>query len=649
MPNQVLSSFLYRAELSMQRDAAELLYKNSFSGILISAIASSALVFGFESPGHSFFQHVWLSIIFLVLLVRFWDSLHWYKHISGTEFNGKRAIYRFSSGTLVTAVLWCIYVVTLYAHVEIIELSCMIIIVSAMAGGSATVLAAHRLTAMTYVFALLVPFSIGMLLSEQNYQHTLGILGLSFSIVMMVVSKKASDFTSQAIHLKHENIALVNHMEDQVAKRTQEIYELSNIDSLTGLFNRSAFLNEAKLQLKKAEHNHEHLALLFIDLDGFKKVNDSVGHATGDRVLEQTACRLQKNVPDNNLLCRWGGDEFLLMMAGLDELQVVKKAQIIIDSISESYEVDANKIKIGATIGVAFYPQHAANEIDLIQLADKAMYFQKKRSPSTVGVFSDELGYKINREQVLKGRLYDAIENHELRLVYQPIIDTQTQLASSFEALLRWNLDGEEIVPDEFIRIAEQYGQIRKIGTWVLKEACLACKRWQDQDSRFRNVGVSINVSVIQMQEDNFTHVLQEALTQSRLQPEYVYLEITESIFASDINKLFQQVTAIQNMGVKVSIDDFGTGYSSLSVLQDLAVDIVKIDQSFIQKIESNGASIVKAVMNVAKGLDFKVVAEGIETQEQLDKLVSIGVNYLQGFHLARPLEEKDIRNFLDS
>ena len=650
MANDVLLGSSRNAELSMQRDAAELLYTNSFAGILISMIASSALVFGFDNPELLSFQHSWLSIMAIVLIIRLSDASRWRKHVSGTEFDGKRAIYRFVTGTLITAVLWCIYVVTMCAHVEIIELACMIIVVSAMAGGSATVLAAHRLTAMVYVFILLVPFSIVMLTAaDQDYQNILGILGLSFSIVMMVASKKASDFTAQAIYLKHENVVLLHHMEEQVAERTHEIYELSNIDPLTGLFNRSAFLNEAKIQLEQADSKDELLALMFIDLDGFKKVNDSIGHATGDQVLAQTALRLQQQSPDNNLLCRWGGDEFLLMLAGTDETRVIEKAKSIIASISKPFEIDANKISIGATIGVAFYPQHARNEVELIQLADTAMYHQKKRTPSTVGVFSDILGYQIAREQKLKSRLNDAIENEELRLVYQPIIDTQSKSVFAFEALLRWQLDGEAVAPDEFICIAEQYGQIRKIGEWVLKESCFAAKRWQNRNPKFLNVGVSINVSVIQIQEENFTLIVQEALTESALDAGYVYLEITESIFATDMEKMFQQVNALQKMGVKVSIDDFGTGYSSLSVMQDLAVNLVKIDQSFIQKIESNGQSIVNAVMNIADGLDFKVVAEGVETPEQLEQLVSLGVNYLQGFHIAKPLEEKDISGYLDS
>ena len=631
----------------MQRDAAELLYKNGFAGILISIIASSALVFGFDNPEYSTFQTAWLSVISVILFLRLLDVVHWRKHLYGTAYNGGKSTRRFISGTLVTAFMWCAYILVMQAHVEIVELACMIIVVSAMAGGSATVLAAHRITAMIYVFTLLIPMSIGMLLSEHAYQHVLGFLGLSFGMVMIIASKKAADFTTQAIHLKHQNLSLVNHMEAEVAARTQEIYELSNIDPLTGLFNRSAFLQEAKLQLDSANAQHEQLALLFIDLDGFKKVNDSIGHAAGDQVLRQTAQRLKEQTPDNHLLCRWGGDEFLMMLANMDENEVINKAKSLISKVSELYDIDNNRITIGATIGVAYYPQHARTELELIQLADTAMYYQKKRTPSTVGVFSDDLGFKISREQKLKTRLVEAIENNELRLVYQPILNTTDLSVFAFEALLRWQLDDEAIAPDEFISIAEQYGQICKIGAWVLKESCLAARRWQLMTNQYNDIGVSVNVSVIQMQEDGFEDIVKQALQLSGLAPHCLYLEITESIFATDMDKLHAQIIAFQKMGVKVSIDDFGTGYSSLSVMQDLAVNLVKIDRSFINNIESNGQPIVNAVMNIADGLHFKVVAEGIETIEQMTKLASLGVDYLQGFHFAKPMEEQDIASYL--
>ncbi|MFV1872326.1 MAG: putative bifunctional diguanylate cyclase/phosphodiesterase [Oleiphilus sp.] len=646
MTNHTVPVPLKKSDLSRQRDAADLLYSNSIAGILITAVAASALVLGFDNSSMSDFKSFWLLAMLMLLSVRLLDSLHWHRRIKGTLYNGKQAIYRFVSGTLLSSVLWAVYTLNMLPLVDIIELACMIIVVSAMAGGSATVLAAHKPTAMLYVFVMLVPMSLGMLLSEQAYQHVLGVLGLSFSVVMVITSKKAADFTAQAILLKHENVELVNHMEEQVAARTQKIYELSNIDPLTGLFNRSAFLNEAQNHLQKTSKDSQTLALLFIDLDGFKKVNDSIGHSVGDQVLRQTAQRLKQLAEEKHLLCRWGGDEFLVMLSGMDEAQVVEKSKAIIQHVSEPYEIDANKITIGATIGVAFYPQHARNEVELIQLADTAMYYQKKRRPSTVGVFSDELGYKITREQKLKTRLNEALENKELRLVYQPIIETQTQTIFAFEALLRWQLDGEAIAPEEFISIAEQYGQIRKIGAWVIRESCLAAKRWQMKHAQCRDIGVSINVSVIQMQEENFVDIVQRALTESGIAPGHVYLEITESMFASDLDKMLRQVTTLQSMGVKVSIDDFGTGYSSLSVMQDLAVNLVKIDQSFIQKIETKGQPIINAVMNISDGLDFRVVAEGVESPEQMAQLALLGVDYLQGYHLARPLEEDDLDDF---
>lgn len=337
------------------------------------------------------------------------------------------------------------------------------------------------------------------------------------------------------------------------------------------------------------------------------------------------------------------------MLPNMSETEVIAKGQEMIASVSAPYDIQANRISIGATIGVAFYPLHARNEVELIQLADTAMYYQKKRTPSTVGIFSDELGYKISREQKLKARLADAIEDNELRLVYQPILNTKDQSLFAFEALCRWQLDGEAVAPDEFISIAEQYGLIRKLGAWVLNQACVAARKWQMSSEHHQQIAVSVNVSILQMQDEKFTEIVQAALAQSGLEAGALYLEITESIFASDMEKLLQQVLALQKMGVKVSIDDFGTGYSSLSVMQDLAVNLVKIDRSFINKIDTNGKPIVNAVMNIADGLHFKVVAEGVETPEQMAKLASLGVDYLQGYHFAKPMEESDIASYLNN
>ncbi|MFQ3236075.1 MAG: diguanylate cyclase (GGDEF)-like protein [Paraglaciecola sp.] len=625
---------------SEERDAAALLYQNSLGSILVSFFAATLLIFAFNNSVLTPFKQTWWGLMLLILSVRLVDSFWWRTKQLGTQYNGRRATLRFVSGTLATAVMWCIYSLSICSYVDTIELASTIIIVSAMAGGATSVLAANKKTAMAYSFILLVPFSIGLLMSD-DYRQVLGVLGLSFGLVMMMSAKKAADFTAQVIKLKNENTMLVHHMEEQVEKRTRTIYELSNLDALTGLFNRTAFLGHLKKGLDSCIKYEQPMALLFIDLDGFKKINDTIGHNAGDQILTQTAARLKERCSNPALLCRWGGDEFLLALPNTQELDAVAQAQKLIECISKPYLFENTQLSLGATIGIALYPQHTDNELKLIQLADMAMYHQKKRDISTVGVFSETLGNKLNREQYLKDGLARAIESDELRLNFQPIIASDSGRVSAFEALLRWQKNGENIAPMEFIPIAEQYGFIRKIGGWVLNQACIAAKKWPQQ------VAVTVNVSVNQLQADDFIHVVDSALLTSQLPATLLHLEVTESVFSKEKDIIIARIKLLQSRGIKVSIDDFGTEYSSLSVMQDLAVNIVKIDRSFIARLDSSGLAIVKAVINIAKAFNYQVVAEGVETEQQAQALQKLGVHFSQGFFFSRPIEEHLVNHFI--
>lgn len=578
----------------------------------------------------------------LILSVRLVDSFWWRTKQLGTQYDGRRATLRFVSGTLTTALMWSVYSLSIYTSADTIELASTIIIVAAMAGGAASVLAAHKKTAMAYSFILLVPFSIGLLMSDDDYRHVLGVLGLSFGFVMVMSAKKAADFTTHAIQLKNENAMLVQHMEEQVEERTRTIYELSNLDPLTGLFNRTAFLSHLKNGLQTCIEHSQPMALLFIDLDGFKKINDTIGHDAGDQILTQTAARLKERCDNLQLLCRWGGDEFLLALPNTHESAAMAQARQLIEYISEAYLFENTQLSLGATIGIALYPQHTDNELQLIQLADMAMYYQKKRDISTVGVFSQTLGNKLTREQYLKDGLARAMEAGELHLNFQPIIASGSGCVSAFEALLRWHKDGESIAPTEFIPVAEQYGFIRKIGAWVLNQACLAANKWPQQ------IAVAVNVSVNQLQADDFIDIVDSALSISQLPATLLHLELTESVFSKDKETIIARIKLLQSRGIKVSIDDFGTEYSSLSVMQDLAVNIVKIDRSFIARLDSSGFAIVKAVLNIAKAFDYLVVAEGVETEQQAQTLQQLGVDFSQGFFFSKPIEEHLVNHFIE-
>lgn len=536
--------------------------------------------------------------------------------------------------------MWSAYLVYITIHNNDLELTTTIIAISAMAGGSATVLAAHKYTAIFYPFILLSPGSIGLLLSDKYEIQLLGILGLSFCIVMVIISRKSANFTQHTLFLKNENAVLVHQMEEKVKQRTQKIYELSNLDPLTGLYNRTAFLNQLKLII---ETTNKHFALLFIDLDGFKKINDSIGHKAGDKILTKTAERLKKHSIDTQLLCRWGGDEFLIVFADTTEANAVEKSKQLIEILSEHHHTENSVLSVGATIGIALYPDHATTEDRLIQLADMAMYYQKKQMRSTVGVFSKQMEKRYSHELRLKDGLTEAIEKQQLRLVFQPIIRSEDLKTAAFEALIRWQIEGENIPPEEFIGIAEQYGLIHEIGAWVLEKACLQASQWDIA----QQVAVCVNVSVIQLQDENYINIVKKALSSSLLPAELLHIEITESVFASDIIVISNQIRRLQAMGIKVLIDDFGTGYSSLSAMQDLAVNMVKIDRSFVNKINSNGDAIISAVMHIASSLDFLVVAEGVETEVQAQVLLKLGVHYLQGYYYSKPLEVENISSYL--
>lgn len=578
----------------------------------------------------------------LVLLVRLIDCLHWLKQVRHTDFNGDAYIMRFSVGSTITALLWCIYCLYSLTFADTIELAFNIIIVSGMAGGAATILAAHRITSVIYCSLLLLPFSIGLMLSPIYHQFIIGVLGTAFAVAMFVATKNAAAFNQMAIKLKNENAILVGHMEEEVDARAKQINELSNIDPLSGLYNRKSFLAQLDNHVFSDSTMHS-FALLFIDLDGFKQVNDTLGHEIGDKVLKETATRLQAACKDSYFLCRWGGDEFLVGMDNADAREALDLARRLIADVSSEYYIGDNKLNLGATIGIALSPYHATNPLKLIQLADTAMYFQKKTANGNAALFTDELGRQQAREAYLKEALAHAIENNQIRLVYQPIIDSTTYKATSMEALMRWQLNGENISPAEFIPIAEQYGLIKKLGAWALHQGCQEAQQWRGNQS----LALSVNASVKQLQDDDFMQIIDSALAKSGLAPRRLHIEVTESVFAADKEKLVEKILAIKARNVEVSIDDFGTEYSSLSVIQQLAADTVKIDKTFVSSLATSGSPIVKAVVNIAQAFDYKVVAEGVETKEQAEKLAKMGVHYLQGFYFARPMETAQLDSYL--
>jgi diguanylate cyclase (GGDEF)-like protein len=607
----------------------------------------------------------------ILIGLRLTDALFWQFKLKNTKFNGLMAVRRFILGSLMTACFWSIYCVLVFDHVGVVELAVTMIIISGLAGGASTVLAGHKNTASAFVAILLFPFAFYALASDQSHHQMLGILAGLYGIVLFFGARKSAGFTKSTIELKNENAQLIkqmqvekqeidkvnaelnnaysklnqanNSLEEEVLKRTEKIAQLSNIDALTGLYNRSAFTAQLKTLINRSAKRDNPLALLFIDLNGFKKINDTLGHKVGDAVLAEIAQRLGAFANDYHA-GRWGGDEFLIALPYAEKEAAVSVANALQTRIGQPVDVMSNQLSLTASVGIAMFPEHSTDELELIQLADFAMFEQKRAAAPEPRIFTQDLYQDLKGMQNLRDGLLHAINKRQFFVCYQPIISCKTGAPWAFEALIRWDFDGTLVRPDTFIPLAEQSGFIKDIGAWVLNRACIDASQWQFA----KEACVSVNVSVMQLLDDDFIQILDKALLTSGLAPERLHLEITESMFADNKKRVKEQLVAMNQRNIQVSIDDFGTGYSSLSQLQTLQFDTVKIDKSFVQNIEHGGEAIIRATLFIAREFGSQTVAEGIETQEQATALRDFGVDYLQGYLYSKPIRNDQLAQWLN-
>ena len=632
-----------------QRDALNLLYGNNSGSLVVTLSICLALVFGFPDNPNQSVKIYWFIFMCVLFACRYWDMRHWQKKLKGHNYNPSKPMLRFAVARYLTAFAMSAYSVVFFNSMDITELACTIVIISAMAGGAATVLAADKWLSLSYAFILLTPISLLCLISDVDYQKIFGALGLIFVVVMFSSARRSSQFTAESILIKNQHADLLEQMEQKnleisevnasleakVKKRTEQILELSNIDPLTKLFNRNAFSENLKLLIDSSKLHETKLAVLFIDLDGFKSINDSHGHAIGDKVLVETAKRLSSQAEKQHCLCRWGGDEFLIALQDSEVEKAREFAKQLITVLSQPIKIEHHELTVGATIGIAMYPEHGTNEVQLITLADTAMYVQKQTTKSDVCIFTEQMRDTLHRQIKLKEGLAQALKNEEFYMVFQPVIDSQSAEVGFCEALIRWDLNGESISPTEFIPVAEQHGLIHSIGAWVLHQSCQLAANW----SFDKTVDLSVNVSVAQLMHGDLVSVVENALHHSGFAANNLHIEITESIFAEDIDYVLEQMKALQELGIKVSVDDFGTGFSSLALLQSLSADVVKIDRSFIHTIDKGGKAIIQATQYMAKELGYSVVAEGVETKVQADALSKMGIESLQGFYFSKPMK----------
>ncbi|MEH7224897.1 bifunctional diguanylate cyclase/phosphodiesterase [Bacillus sp. JJ1566] len=434
-------------------------------------------------------------------------------------------------------------------------------------------------------------------------------------------------------------------------KAEEKVACLAYFDAETGLPNRLHFTNHVESYVKRFSKikKRSKLAVLFIDLDRFKMINDTVGHYAGDIILKELAKRIQGLPPLKSFLARFSGDKFTILIT--EDVEVEKIAdlgQTLLHELAKPIMYEAREFFLTASVGVSFYPNDGITTELLFKHADTAMNLAKQQGGNKMKFYSTEMNQQVLYKLEFEGYLRRALEKKEFHLCFQPLIDLASGDVYGSEALIRWEHPKLGLVsPGEFIPLAEETGLIHEIGRWVLKKACQENKKWHDMGYDY--LTISVNVSANQFQQISFIDVVKEVLVETGLPPQYLTLELTEGVMLRNITHSVIVMKELQKLGVKVSIDDFGTGYSSLSYLKDLPINTLKIDRTFINnlKVNTTDIAIVKAIITMGHGLSVKVVAEGVETDEQIALLKELQCHYAQGFYIDRPMKSEEFEKGL--
>ncbi len=456
-------------------------------------------------------------------------------------------------------------------------------------------------------------------------------------------------------HLREANERLVvatvraQTMTETAEQATAQMTYMAEHDFLTGLPNRSLLTDRLAQSIALAQRHGNRVALMYLDLDHFKHINDSLGHAVGDQLLQSVAKRLQECIRHSDTVCRQGGDEFVVLLAEVEAVRdAALAAEKLIGAMAEPYLIGGHRLHVTLSIGISLYPDDGKDVEALVRNADTAMYHAKKNGRNNYEVFTPEMNVRAVARRSVEVALHHALDQRELMLHYQPKVNLETGAITGAEALLRLQRSDHELVyPAQFVSIAEDCGLILPIGKWVLREACRQTAAWLQAGLDMGQIAV--NVSAVEFHSKDFLAGVRAILNDTGLDPRHLELELTESGLMQDVEPTTAILHALKDLGVQIAVDDFGTGYSSLSYLRRFPIDTLKIDQSFVQDIhgDTEEAIIVSAIIAMGKSLKLRVVAEGIETRPQLTFLQSQRCAEGQGFFFSRPVVAEEFAALL--
>lgn len=500
--------------------------------------------------------------------------------------------------------------------------------------------------------------------SGQVYNPTVNVLRAELRAINDQLTPLEDRFSSQVSQAARELKGLLAAISVAVAlllviwgtlmsrRLLRRLTTLAQLDSLTGLPNRHTFEQALRAAVVRARRDGQLAAVLFLDLDGFKEINDSLGHSAGDEVLVEMGRRLRESLREGDLVARLGGDEFVVIVEAIANAEAVRTVgRALLAACAPPVKVRHREVFVTASMGVALCPADGEEVDTLLMHADTAMYCAKSESHNQLRFYSAAMSAAVNERFGLEGQLRRALEYGEFEIYYQPMVELRDGTVVSMEALLRWHHPQWGLTaPDRFMDVAEQTGLIVRIGAWVMQQACAQARAW-NHGSRRHPIAVAVNLSARQFREHDLVERVRQSLARNQIDGSLLHVEITETAVMENLEASIQQLLELRAMGIKVSLDDFGTGHSSMSYLKHFPLDEVKIDRAFVQDISSQAkdVAIVKAIIALAHTLDLTVTGEGTETEEQLAHLRGLGCDNAQGYLLGRPMPAEEATKLLDT
>jgi diguanylate cyclase (GGDEF)-like protein len=604
-------------------------------------IATVLVASGMYGQGTSTGKIHWLLCLYFISAVRLF--IHY-----GMDSTSKHKLDFHFAGVVIAAIIWACYPYMFHQSMTTKEMMMTLIIFCGMSGGSVTLLSSDRRAALAFVIITVFPYSVVLMTASDSDMQSFGFMGLVYGIALCLSAIRSAQFITTSIDTQNQIEKLVLNLETEVKHRTNEISKLEQRDMLTGLFNRNSF--SSKVELIQAKHSNQNSLIngfIHIDIEKFHIINDNYGHEYGDYVLSEIGQELLKiDKFYGSTSARWGNDEFILHISSRSQYALREFIQQVKERLTVYIQLENIRVIPDFHIGYYICDNSVPIE-DAIRNAYLAV-IQGKNNNIRICYFDEEINEYNQRKEYLRSGIKTALENEKFYMNYQPIVDVESGYIHSFEALVRWNLDGKSISPAEFISIAEEHGLIIELGQMVLK---MSIEALATVNQRYSAISISINVSVIQFEDESFLDYLKFLIAKFLVNPKNIHLEITETAMITNLDKLTKIIMYAKKIGVMISVDDFGTGFSSISVLRNLQIDYIKIDKSYIDNIclDEKDHSIVSAVTKMAHTIGSKVIAEGVESTDQLALIAKSDIDFYQGYLFSKPVTFDAMLSMLDN